>query len=215
MSRFNRYSRKLPKKTDLVNKEIRFPVVMVIGENGPLGQMSPRDGMAKAQAQGLDLVCVSPSAKPPICKILDYGKYKFEKSKKQKEMKKNRSVVVLKEVRITPNIGQHDLETKAKKAKEFILQGSKVKVSLKFRGRERAHTDVGEETLMKFFKVVEDIAMLEKRPYSNGRFFDMIIAPQKSGKKPQPQKIETKSEATVTEVTDKDNKKVVTEEKGE
>ncbi len=210
MPRFNRYSRKLPKKTDLVNKDIRFPVVMVIGKNGPLGEMSPRDGTAKAKALGLDLVCISPSAKPPICKILDYGKYKFEKSKKEKEMKKNRSIVVIKEVRITPNIGQHDLETKAKKAKEFIEQGYKVKVSLKFRGRERAHIEVGEETLMRFFAVVEDIAMLEKKPYSNGRFFDMIIAPQKPGKKSKPQKEKIKIEATL-----KVKKEVDTEKKGE
>ena len=182
MRRFNRYSRKLPKKQDLVNRDIRFPVVMVIGENGPLGEMSPRDGIAKAQEVGLDLVCISPSAKPPICKILDYGKYKFEKSKKEKAMKKNRTAIILKEVRITPNIGDHDLETKAKKARKFIEEGSKVKVSLKFRGRERAHTEVGEETLMRFFAVVEDISILEKKPYSNGRFFDMIIAPSKKKK---------------------------------
>ena len=182
MARFNRYSRKLPKKTDLINRDIRFPIVMVIGEQGPLGQMSPQEGIKKAEALGLDLVCISPNAKPPICKILDYGKYKFQKSKKEKEAKKNRTIISLKEVRITPNIGQHDLETKAKNARKFLKQGSKVKVSLKFRGRERAHTDVGRETLMKFYEVVSDISKLEKQPYSNGRFFDMIVAPEKKKK---------------------------------
>ncbi len=182
MARFNRYSRKLPKKTDLINRDIRFPMVMVIGEKGPLGQMSPQEGIKKAEALGLDLVCISPNAKPPICKILDYGKYKFQKSKKEKEAKKNRTIISLKEVRITPNIGQHDLETKAKNARKFLKQGSKVKVSLKFRGRERAHTDVGRETLMKFYEVVSDISKLEKQPYSNGRFFDMIVAPEKKKK---------------------------------
>lgn len=177
--KFNRYSRALPKNKDLINKRIRFPKVMLIGENGPLGEMSSREAYAKAQEANLDLVCVSPNATPPICKLLDYGKYKFEKSKKEKESKKNRTVIIIKEVRLTPNIGDHDLKTKAKKAYKFLESKFKVKVSLKYRGREHAHREVGIETLNKFAELVQEVAVVEKSPFANGRFYDMILAPIK------------------------------------
>ena len=181
--KFKRYSRSLPKKSNLINKQIRFEKVMLIGSNGPIGQMSSKEAYLVAQNEGLDLVCVSPHEKPPICKILDYGKFKFDKSKKEKESKKRKTIIVLKEIRLTPNIGDHDLTTKANKARKFIEDKFKVKVSLKYRGRERAHTDVGEATLMNFFKKIEDITFIEKAPYANGRFFDMILSPVKNNNK--------------------------------
>ena len=177
--RINRYSKIPPKKLHLVNEEIRFAKVMLIGVNGPIGEVSSREALQLAKQAELDLVCVSPRVRPPICKILDYGKFKFEKSKKEKESRKNQNVIVLKEVRLTPNIGDHDLVTKAKKAYKFLESKFKVKVSLKYRGRERAHADVGKETLMRFFEEIKDIAFIEKEPYNNGRFFDMIVAPLK------------------------------------
>jgi len=156
---------------------------MVIGPEGPLGEMSSYDARHKADSYGLDLVCVSPTANPPICKILDYGKYKFNKTKKEKEAKKRRSFVILKEVRLTPNIGDHDLKTKAARAQKFLQENLKVKVSLKFRGRERIHVDVGYGVLKKFFQEVREVADVEKKPFANGRFFDMILAPKKNTKK--------------------------------
>ena len=152
---------------------------MLIGPDGPIGEVSSREALAIAQKNGLDLVCVSPKVRPPICKILDYGKFKFEKSKKEKESRKKQTVIVQKEVRLTPNIGEHDLVTKAKKAHKFLESKFKVKVSLKYRGRENAHKELGKDTLLRFFEEVEDVAVMEKAPHSNGRFFDMIIAPLK------------------------------------
>lgn len=170
---------KLPRKDDLVNQDIRFREVNLIGPAGPIGVMSSREAQAMAQEFGLDLVCISPNATPPVCKILDYGKYKFEKQKKDKVIRQNQVIQVTKEVRLTPNIGSHDLETKAKHAIKFLQQGNKVKVSLQFRGRERAHEQVGHEVLNKFAQICEEFGQIATPAMLNGRFLDMILAPTK------------------------------------
>lgn len=170
---------KLPRKDDLVNQDIRFREVNLIGPDGPIGIMSSREAQAKAAEAGLDLVCISPNATPPVCKILDYGKYKFEKQKKDKVIRQNQTIQVTKEVRLTPNIGSHDLETKAKNAIKFLEQGNKVKVSLQFRGRERAHENVGHQVLARFAEICKDSGSISTPAMLNGRFLDMILAPTK------------------------------------
>lgn len=170
---------KLPRKDDLVNQDIRFREVNLIGPDGPIGIMSSREAQAKATEAGLDLVCISPNANPPVCKILDYGKYRFEKQKKEKQMRQNQTIQLTKEVRLTPNIGAHDLETKAKNAIKFLEQGNKVKVSLQFRGRERAHQQVGEEVLKRFAEICNEFGTISTPAILNGRFLDMILAPTK------------------------------------
>ncbi|NQZ28942.1 MAG: translation initiation factor IF-3 [Mycoplasmatales bacterium] len=166
----------------MVNRDIPFPKVFVIGNDGEkLGVMPTRAAIEKAKEQGFDLVIISPNPKQPVAKILDYGKFKYERKKKRKEAKANQVVTNNREVRLTPMIGDHDLKVKAKKAKEFILAGDRVKVSLKFRGREMARQELGHETLKRFFAEVEDVAMITKQPQLNSRFLDMYI--QRDNKK--------------------------------
>ncbi len=176
------HNRKKPKAEHLVNRDIPFPKVFVIGNDGEkLGVMPTRDAIEKAKEDGFDLVIISPNPKQPVAKILDYGKFKYERKKKRKEAKANQVVTNNREVRLTPMIGDHDLKVKAKKAKEFILAGDRVKVSLKFRGREMARQELGHQTLKRFFKEVENIAMITKEPQLNSRFLDMYI--QRDNKK--------------------------------
>lgn len=169
------------KPKDLINQFIPFRELLVITDEGEkLGVMSKRDALALAEQKNLDLVCISPNAKPAVCKILDYGKYKYEMKKKNKEAKKNQHVTLNKEIRLTPNIGDHDLQTKAKKAIQFLEEKNRVKVSLKFKGREMQRTEFGKETLMKFFGLVEEVAIIEKQPKMYGRFYDMYLGPKKA-----------------------------------
>ncbi len=170
------HDRKKPKAEHLVNNAIPFPKVFLVSETGEkLGVMSKAEALTKAEEKGLDLVMISPNPKQPVAKILDYGKFKYERKKKRKEAKANQSVTNNREVRITPMIGEHDLKTKAKKAREFIMAGDRVKISLKFRGREMARQELGHETLKRFFAEVEDIAVITKEPQLNSRFLDMYI----------------------------------------
>ncbi len=134
--------------------------------------------MEVANERKLDLVNVAPNAKPPVCKILDYGKYKYEISKKEKEARKNQRVINVKEIRLTPNIEAHDLSTKAKRAIQFLKDGDKVKVSVRFRGREMGHTEMGKEVLDDFFKLVEDYATIEKAAKLEGRSMVMFLIPK-------------------------------------
>lgn len=170
-----------PKKDDvLLNGAVRFPQVLLIGPNGEqLGTMSSRDAQFKANELELDLLCVAPNGKPPVCKLVNYGKYRYEQQKKAKIAKKNQKVVENKEVQLTPQIGLHDMETKAKHAVRFLEDGNKVKVCVRFRGRQMAHQEVGQEALAKFIEMVSEVGQIEKAPAMEGRWLIAIIAPKK------------------------------------
>ena len=154
--------------------------MLLIGANGEqLGRMSSKEAYDYAVRAELDLVCVAPNAQPPVCKIMNYGKYRFEQQKKAKENKKKQHIIEIKEVQLTPQIGQHDLETKAKAARKFLENGDKVKVGVRFRGRQMTHLDIGEETMNKFIACVEDISVVEKKPEMEGRWMNAVIAPKR------------------------------------
>ena len=139
--------------------------------------MSPRDALKMAQALDLDLVKVAPQAKPPVCKILDYGKYRFEMQKKEKEAKKNQKVIELKEIRLSLNIDTNDFNTKVNQAAKFLQQGHKVKVSIRFRGREMAHTNLGIDVEQRFAQASEGKAVIDKQPKLEGRSMMMFLSP--------------------------------------
>ena len=141
------------------------------------GVMSPRDALKMAQALDLDLVKVAPQAKPPVCKILDYGKYRFEMQKKEKEAKKNQKVIELKEIRLSLNIDTNDFNTKVNQAAKFLQQGHKVKVSIRFRGREMAHTSLGIDVEQRFAQALEGKAVVDKQPKLEGRSMMMFLSP--------------------------------------
>lgn len=138
--------------------------------------MSSRDANAKAADYELDLLCVAPSANPPVCKILNYGKYRFEQQKKAKESKKKQHVVEIKEIQLTPQIGQHDIDTKTKHATRFLQEGNKVKVALRFRGRQMSHIEVGQEVLDKFISSLEEYAIVEKPALLDGKLLIAVLA---------------------------------------
>lgn len=168
------------KNTDLVNGAIRFPEVLLIGSQGEqLGKMSSREAQFKANEIGLDLLCVAPNATPPVCKLVDYGKYRYEQQKKAKIAKKNQHIVSIKEVQLTPQIGVHDMETKARNATGFLKDGDKVKVGVRFRGRQMAHIEVGEEVIKKFIEMLSEFSIVEKTPSMDGRWLIAILAPKK------------------------------------
>ena len=160
----------------MINEQIRDREVRLIGENGEqLGVMPARDAMKLAQEANLDLVKIAPTAKPPVCKIVDYGKYRYELSRKEKEAKKKQKVTDVKEIRLSPNIDDNDLATKANQARKFITKGDKVKVTLRFRGREMAHMSTSKQILDDFYKIVEDIAVVEKPAKMEGRSMIMFL----------------------------------------
>ena len=154
----------------MINEQIRDREVRLIGANGEqLGIMSARDAQKHAQEAGLDLVKVAPTAKPPVCKIIDYGKYKYELARKEKEAKKKQKTIEVKEVRLSPNIEENDLNTKVNNARKFLTKGNKVKVTLRFRGREMAHMQSSKHILDEFAQSLSDIAVVEKAPKVEGR----------------------------------------------
>lgn len=160
-----------------INRQIRAKEVQLIGENGEkLGVISFNDALAKAEEKNLDLVLVAPNANPVVCKIMNYGKYKFEQAKKEKEAKKKQKVQETKELRITPNIEEHDFGFKAKNARKFLEDGNKVKITVRFRGRELNNTKMGEEVLNQFIKNLEDISVVEKSPKLEGKNMFIILA---------------------------------------
>ncbi len=147
----------------MINEQIRDREVRVIDDEGnQLGLMSARDAQQIARERNLDLVKIAPKAKPPVCKIIDYGKFRYEQAKKDKEARKKQTVMSVKEVRLSPNIEQHDINTKQKNAIKFLTKGDKLKVSVRFRGRELAHTSIGREILLKFAEDLAEIADIEK-----------------------------------------------------
>ena len=164
----------------MINEQIRDREVRLIGENGEqLGIMSARDAFKLAQEAELDLVKIAPGAKPPVCKIIDYGKYRYELARKEKEARKKQKTVELKEVRLSPNIDTNDLNTKMNAARKFISKGNKVKVTLRFRGREMAHVQASKHILDDFAEALADIAVVEKAPKQEGRSISMVLAEKK------------------------------------
>ena len=164
-----------------LNEEIRDKELRIIGEDGAqLGIMSAEEANALADEQGLDLVKISPNAVPPVCKIMDYSKFCFDQKKREKEAKKNQKVVEIKEIRMSPSIDTNDLNTKIKAAQKFLADGNRVKVSVRFRGREMAHTNLGEKLLMDFAASCAGTANMEKNPKLEGRFMAMFLTPKNS-----------------------------------
>ncbi len=160
----------------MINEQIRDKEVRLIGEEGEqLGVMSSKDAMKLARDAELDLVKIAPTAKPPVCKIIDYGKYKYELTRKDKEAKKKQKVTDVKEIRLSPNIDVNDMNTKASQARKFLTKGDKVKVALRFRGREMAHMGKGRQILDDFYSKVEDIAVVEKPAKLEGRSMIMFL----------------------------------------
>jgi translation initiation factor IF-3 len=164
----------------MINEQIRDREVRVVGEDGEqLGIMSSKEAMDLAREKNLDLVKIAPQAKPPVCKIVDYGKFKYEQARRDKEARKKQKVISVKEVRLSPNIEQNDINTKMKQASKFLEKGDKVKVTVRFRGREMAHTVVGREILDNFAKDLSEIAQIEKPAKMEGRFMVMFLTPKR------------------------------------
>ena len=160
-----------------INEQIRDKEVRVIGADGAqLGIMSPRDALRMAIDKDLDLVKIAPTAKPPVCKILDYGKYRFEQTKRDKEAKKNQRIVEIKEVRMSPGIDVNDFNVKVRNAQRFLSDGNRVKVAVRFRGREMAHTDIGKRLLEKFAADCDEVATMDKEPKLDGRHMTMFLS---------------------------------------
>ena len=169
-------------KKDLhINEDIREKEVRVIDADGSqLGIMPTRQALQIAAEKGLDLVDIAPQASPNVCRIMDYGKYRYEQAKREKEARKNQKVVEIKEIRMSPSIDTNDLNTKVKNAQKFLKDGNRVKVSVRFRGREMAHTNLGEKLLMDFAQACSELANMEKNPKLEGRFMAMFLAPKNS-----------------------------------
>ena len=164
-----------------LNEDIRDKEIRLIGSDGAqLGILSAAEANAMAEEQGLDLVKISPNAVPPVCKIMDYSKFCFDQKKREKEARKNQRVVEIKEIRMSPSIDTNDFNTKVKSAQKFLGDGNRVKVSVRFRGREMAHTNLGEKLLMDFAQSCAEIATMEKNPKLEGRFMAMFLTPKTS-----------------------------------
>ena len=164
---------------DLVNGDIRFPQVRVIGPNGDqLGIMPRARALQVAETYSLDLVCVAKEANPPVCKILNYGKYRFEMQKKLHDMKKAQKAkeISIKEIQLSPQIGIHDFDTRVRHAEKFLQAGDKVKITMRFRGRQLSHTDVGLEVVNRFVQAVEEFANVEKQPKLEGKILYCVLA---------------------------------------
>lgn len=161
-----------------INEAIRDKEVRLIGADGSqLGIVPVRDALRRAEEANLDLVKIAPQAQPPVCKILDYGKFRFEQQKKEKEARKNQRIVDIKEIRLSLNIDTNDFNTKVNHAKRFLNEGDKVKASIRFRGREMAHTNLGYEVMKRFAQVMSEFATIEKQPKLEGRSMQMYLAP--------------------------------------
>ena len=160
----------------MINEQIRDREVRLIGEDGEqLGIMSAREALKIAQEAELDLVKIAPAAKPPVCKIIDYGKFRYEQSRKEKEAKKKQKTVEIKEVRLSPNIDTNDLNTKVNNARKFISKGNKVKITLRFRGREMAHVQQSKHILDDVAQMLADVAVVEKPAKLEGRNMSMVL----------------------------------------
>ncbi len=165
---------------ELVNENIRFKEVLVIGPNGDqLGKMMRREALEKAYDLNLDLFCVAPNAQPPVCKILDYGRYRFEAKKKAKESKRNQHVTEIKPLRLSPVIDKHDFDTKLKQARKWAESGMKVKVDMRFRGRMITRIEVGKQVMNEFIEAMSDITVVDKAPVLEGNTMSVVMSPRK------------------------------------
>lgn len=163
----------------MINEEIRDREVRVVDQDGAqLGIMPTRQALELADEKQLDLVKIAPNAKPPVCKLMDYGKYKFEQSKKEREIRKNQRVITVKEVRLSATIEEHDIDVKYKNAVKFLQDGDKVKVTIRFRGRQITHSEIGREVMDLFAEKIKEFGIIERRPLIEGRSMTMIIAPR-------------------------------------
>ena len=168
-------------KEQLINEEIREKEVRVIGEDGEqLGIMATADALDKAIEADLDLVLIAPNGNPPVCRIMDYGKYRFERIKKEKEARKNQQVVKVKEIQLSCTIDTHDFETRVNHAHRFLADGNKVKVIVKFKGREMSHLDNGREVIGRFLEACADAGSTDKKPTLEGRSMSVILSPLKN-----------------------------------
>jgi translation initiation factor IF-3 len=172
-----------------INDEIRDKEVRLVGEEGEqLGVMTTAQAQRMADERNLDLVKIAPQAKPPVCKIMDYGKYRFELSKREKEQRKNQKTVEVKGIRLSATIDTHDLDVKAKAARRFLESGDKLKATIRFRGRQASHAQIGVAVMNAFFERIEDIAIMDRKPLLEGRNMTMMVSPKKgdaSVKKPK------------------------------
>ena len=167
-----------------INDEIKAPEVRVIGPNNEqVGIMKIEDARNFAYNNGVDLVLIAPTANPPVCRAIDYGKFCFERDKREKEAKKKQVVVKVKEIQLSCRIEQHDFDTRVNQAKKFLAEGNKVKAVIRFRGREMAHTDLGREVILKFMEALTGVGTAEKKPQLDGRYMSIIISPVKQDKK--------------------------------
>jgi len=173
----------ISKQVHELNEDIRDPEIRLIGPTGEqLGLMPPAQAMRIAEEQNLDLVKISPQAKPPVCKLMNYGKFRFEQSKREKEARKNQHVVEIKEIRMSTGIDIGDFNTKLRNALKFIADGNRVKVSVRFRGREMAHTDIGRDLLTRFAEQCAESANLDRPPKLEGRMMSIFLSPKPAGK---------------------------------
>lgn len=164
----------------MINDDIKFPQVRLVGEGGEqLGIMSNSEANRIAEEQGLDLVVISPNAEPPVCKIMDYGKFKFEQNKRLREQRKAQKIVEIKEVQLSMTIERHDMETKARHANKFLQEDNKVKVTIRMRGRQQARPTMGIDVMREFFELVAENGTIEKEPEIMGRTITMIVVPSK------------------------------------
>ena len=163
----------------MINEEIRDREVRVVDQNGEqLGVMSSREALALAEERQLDLVKIAPQARPPVCKLMDYGKYRFEQSKKEREFRKNQKIITIKEVRLSATIEDHDVDVKFKNAVKFLKEGNKVKVTIRFRGRQITHSEIGRQIMMEFAERIKDYGTVDKAPSIEGRSMSMFITPK-------------------------------------
>lgn len=166
----------ISKDTPRINEEIRAKEIRVVGpENEQIGIMSVREALAIADERQLDLVEIAPNGKPPVCRIMNYGKYRYEQQKREKEAKKKQKVITLKEVKLRPHIDDHDFYVKMKNASKFLGEGNKVKVTIMFRGREMSHPELGQNVLTRFANELQDVAVVEKAAKMEGRNMTMIL----------------------------------------
>ena len=167
----------------LINEDIRDKEVRVIGADGAqLGIMDSREALRLAAESNLDLVKIAPQATPPVCRIMDYGKYRFEQAKREKEARKNQKVIEIKEIRLSLNIDVGDLNTKVKQGTKFLMEGNKLKVSIRFRGREMAHPELGQSVMERYFEAISEYGVMEKAPKLEGRHMLMFVSAKQPAK---------------------------------
>jgi len=165
----------------MINEEIRDREVRVVNQEGEqLGIMLTAQALALAEEQELDLVKIAPNARPPVCKLMDYGKYRFEMSKKEREIKKNQKIMETKEVRLSATIEDHDIDVKYRQAIKFLQDGNKIKVTIRFRGRQISHSEIGQEVMTEFAERIKDYGTVERRPIVEGRNMTMMVAPREN-----------------------------------